>query len=1141
MVGNIFLQVNAIKKLSRRSNLFKKKHKIKPIFIVFLILFSACCPSLLFNAFQTYTRMENNYSGMPQEFLDDILKTSGLKSWTYLDEIELNEPDYIKSVSAYIVEDVDGDGDYEIMVAGGCWKNYGTTQAFDILNYKNGVLTREGHLTFSDTTWNIETADIDFDGKIEILIGNRNKNWYIYEWDGSSFTLQQSKTCDGETHLYCGNIDDDDDLELINFEGWTDYDVNFLEYNNSTGNFEVDQVIDTLPDAVGPIGIMDVDGDGLNEIMAVCQSNFITIGYNTSTGTYQQEDLINNVQPAFAYDFDFDGQGEFISEDAVEGLEFWDRVGGTWQRLAVWNGFTGMDGVLWRNLDGDDNIEFMISPFDNDTMWVYEYDYKSKTFRADFSLPLNPASKIIQIPAGRVSNSQAFADDDNDGYLEIVFSGNDGTADEDPQISVYELDYHVGSSPSVPVLEPISPSTSHTGDIFLDWSDVPDADYYLVYKCNSETFDAGQSTIVKVYGTQYFFINLEHGDCSFAVTAVKNSIESDFSNVETVTISNLDFISSLTTLIAPVNPILSNLIMNVIEAQENWENILSNAKATGKWDVELEFQEKKPLFGMLGIKFPLVIKLSIRWNDAENKFYFDFEPKFESEINLDVKGKLGVFSGLIQAISKIGFKFELETSRKVTLFSYSETENKCEFSPAFELTINPKIVKTIPYIEGLLMVADPSQVSAITFSTLNKFLYETLDIDLNEMLCGKLKLEFPLTISLYRGGIQISFSPRLTVAAISMNINAGLGDPEFETGVFGEVTGTITRTPEFSLSYGGGIYFYLNIDLDEFITYPIIGHAINDLVLNLANHGIKQHNQWKIFPQGGDSYHGTSMTGLSIKGVQNDTDGDCLTDEEEVIYGTNSSLVDTDADGLWDYTEVKVAGSNPLVPDTDGDGIMDFDEYNVYCTNPNSTDSDNDNMTDYDEIFLNGTNPTKTDTDWDGLTDWEEPFKYFTNSSDEDTDDDGFSDGDEIFLYETDPTDNDSYPVDTDGDGVYDVIEINVLGTDPNSDDSIDVDHDGLSYIQEVFLYRTDPTRADTDFDGLLDGMEVFVFGTCPAMIDTDRDGFIDSIEIFWGSNPTTASSIPLNLIYLVGGIILTGMVALAIKVYIHRKRKKMH
>lgn len=57
-----------------------------------------------------------------------------------------------------------------------------------------------------------------------------------------------------------------------------------------------------------------------------------------------------------------------------------------------------------------------------------------------------------------------------------------------------------------------------------------------------------------------------------------------------------------------------------------------------------------------------------------------------------------------------------------------------------------------------------------------------------------------------------------------------------------------------------------------------------------------------------------------------DSDGDGLSDDEEVLLETNPNLIDTDNDGLSDYEEVRIYLTNPLNADTDGDGYPDGEE-----------------------------------------------------------------------------------------------------------------------------------------------------------------------------------------------------------------------
>lgn len=99
-------------------------------------------------------------------------------------------------------------------------------------------------------------------------------------------------------------------------------------------------------------------------------------------------------------------------------------------------------------------------------------------------------------------------------------------------------------------------------------------------------------------------------------------------------------------------------------------------------------------------------------------------------------------------------------------------------------------------------------------------------------------------------------------------------------------------------------------------------------------------------------------TSLSSTFSAIDADGDGLTNEEEETWGSDPFAEDTDGDGYLDETEV-VNGYNPDGTgklDSDGDGLTDYSEVTVYGSNPSDTDSDNDGYLDGVEI-ANGYSP----------------------------------------------------------------------------------------------------------------------------------------------------------------------------------------
>lgn len=67
-----------------------------------------------------------------------------------------------------------------------------------------------------------------------------------------------------------------------------------------------------------------------------------------------------------------------------------------------------------------------------------------------------------------------------------------------------------------------------------------------------------------------------------------------------------------------------------------------------------------------------------------------------------------------------------------------------------------------------------------------------------------------------------------------------------------------------------------------------------------------------------------------------DTDGDGISDQDEVVRGMDIENPDSDSDGLFDREEVMVYNTDPTLADTDGDGFSDGDEVKGGY-NPNGT------------------------------------------------------------------------------------------------------------------------------------------------------------------------------------------------------------
>lgn len=103
----------------------------------------------------------------------------------------------------------------------------------------------------------------------------------------------------------------------------------------------------------------------------------------------------------------------------------------------------------------------------------------------------------------------------------------------------------------------------------------------------------------------------------------------------------------------------------------------------------------------------------------------------------------------------------------------------------------------------------------------------------------------------------------------------------------------------------------------------------------------------------------TTRTAVSVADLLRSTANDIGSLGPDPVYGHGKlqlPLIDSDGDQLTNMQEIGL-GTNALSTDTDGDGLSDYAEVVTYNTNPNSADTDGDGLTDYFEITTYGTNP----------------------------------------------------------------------------------------------------------------------------------------------------------------------------------------
>ncbi|MFO0590843.1 MAG: MopE-related protein [Polyangiaceae bacterium] len=215
----------------------------------------------------------------------------------------------------------------------------------------------------------------------------------------------------------------------------------------------------------------------------------------------------------------------------------------------------------------------------------------------------------------------------------------------------------------------------------------------------------------------------------------------------------------------------------------------------------------------------------------------------------------------------------------------------------------------------------------------------------------------------------------------------------------------------------------------------------------------------------------TAGHGADDVGAANmDSDGDGLTDAEEIFLGSNPNDADSDDDGVIDGLEPNLADDtdgdgliNVLDPDSDNDGLFDGTEMGMGCANP-ATNVDAGHCIADGDSGATQTSPLDADTDNGGVIDGAEDINH-----------NGVVDAEELNPNVGHGAD-DSFVVDTDGDGLSDSLEI-LIGTDPNDADS---DDDGVLDGQEPNY------NEDTDGDGKINALDP----------DSDNDGLFDGTEM---------------------------------------------
>jgi uncharacterized repeat protein (TIGR01451 family) len=286
--------------------------------------------------------------------------------------------------------DYDSDGDLDILLAG----HNGTTPIAKV--YRNN-----GSGSFTDISAGLTGAymssgawgDYDNDGDLDILLTGHDGVWgyrsYVYRNDGGgSFNLSTGLRGVDHSSVAWGDYDNDGDLDILlageSFMGF----VTELYRNDGGGTFTYISVDMVKPGRNASLAWGDYDSDGDLDIL---------IAGSTSGGTSQTAKIYRN-----------DGGDMFT--DISAGL-----TGVGW-------GF-----ATWGDHDNDGHLDVLLAGDDGPS-------YIAKVYRNNGGGSFSETSAEL---TGVYHSSGAWGDYDNDGDLDVLLTGNDGS---NPIAKVYRND-----------------------------------------------------------------------------------------------------------------------------------------------------------------------------------------------------------------------------------------------------------------------------------------------------------------------------------------------------------------------------------------------------------------------------------------------------------------------------------------------------------------------------------------------------------------------------------------------------------------------------------------------------------------------------------------------------------------------------
>ncbi len=280
-------------------------------------------------------------------------------------------------------EDIDGDGDMDVLGAGG-------DSSDDITwweNINSSVITWTKHPIADDflDARSVYSEDIDGDGDMDVL-GAAKDVYDIIWWEnidglGTSWTKHTvGSDFIGAKSVYSEDIDGDGDMDVLG-AAYTGDDITWWENINGSGSIWTEHIIDGNFNGAISVYSEDIDGDGDMDVLgAANKADEITWwenidGSGTSWTEYTVYGDFDEATCVYSEDIDGDGDMDILGaayyDDDITWWENIDGSGTSWTRHPIDGGFNGANSVYSEDMDGDGDMDVLGAAYNggNITWW----------------------------------------------------------------------------------------------------------------------------------------------------------------------------------------------------------------------------------------------------------------------------------------------------------------------------------------------------------------------------------------------------------------------------------------------------------------------------------------------------------------------------------------------------------------------------------------------------------------------------------------------------------------------------------------------------------------------------------------------------------------------------------------------------